>query len=142
MKGDRKPAVINGFLLTYEQHKDEQGSHRISAQQRQLRVLPDGHTTAKTRHKAISNALRLSDTLGDVALRLAGRYTVQQAGKTPHRDRILLLLHEGPVCGVNVQFTNRAAARILELRKAGWTINTVPCQLHRHDSQVAAYVLG
>ena len=63
------------------------------------------------------------------------------------RDTILNRLTRTPICGTDFQrmYIGRGAARIHELRQAGWDIRTRRCtnELHRHTTrQIEYYVEG
>ena len=142
MRGDRKTTVINGFAVTYEEHRNQQGTHRIASETVRWRVLPDGHTTAKKRYELISDALNASYGPGDVVLRLVGKgLKVERISRATDQERLLILLHEGPFCGVEVEYMNRYAARICELRDKGWPILSEWCRRHNHRGRQSLYYL-
>lgn len=62
------------------------------------------------------------------------------------QDRVLALLHRGPVCSTTLlgEFIPRGAALVHRLRRAGHPIITRPCSRpgHRHDTPQVEYVLG
>jgi len=61
------------------------------------------------------------------------------------REKVLSMLQAGPVCSTDFlrAYIPRAAARILELRQAGYMIGTRPCKFshHGHDSKQIVYEL-
>lgn len=59
------------------------------------------------------------------------------------KERIMLLLRTGPVCGTDLlkYHMPRYAARINELRNDGHTIARRRCERHQHSSTQYEYVL-
>jgi len=59
--------------------------------------------------------------------------------------RLLEALETGPVCSFRFYdtpgITHRVAARVHDLRKAGWPVDAVPCGLHVHDAAAVMYTL-
>lgn len=60
------------------------------------------------------------------------------------RDRVLLMLKAGPVCGTDFlrAYIPRYSARILELRQQGHVIIDRPCRFHDHESRQTIYELA
>jgi hypothetical protein len=62
-----------------------------------------------------------------------------------HRDHILSMLLDGPVCGTTMlrEYMPRYAARIGELRNDGYNIKTVTCKVgtHEHRTRQVQYEL-
>jgi len=59
------------------------------------------------------------------------------------QDRVLAALTRGPVCA-DTEWNpriKRLAARIGDLKKRGWLIDTPTCPLHSHQLRTIAYVL-
>ncbi len=63
--------------------------------------------------------------------------------KTTQRQNVLRTLLDSPVCGTtrDPELGIRIAARINELRHAGYWIATVPCTIHEHQSRQIQYEL-
>jgi hypothetical protein len=143
VKGDLQTVVINRHILTYERHENHEGTHRIASEHARIRVLPDGLTTAKARYALISQALRANQDHKDVILALMDLgLKVERAGRTSDQERVLILLHDGPLCGREVEYMNRYAARICELRQDGWPIEKERCVRHNHRGFQALYYLN
>ena len=77
---------------------------------------------------------------------------VSGAAGPPRRPRegtqaavALSYLEQGPLCSFTFYqkpgLTHRLAAAIHTLRKAGWDIESRPCQQHKHDAPAVEYVL-
>ncbi len=56
--------------------------------------------------------------------------------------RVLKLLSYRPICPKDVGFTSRLAARINDLRRLGWLIESGRCLRHGHEGRIAEYRLG
>lgn len=142
MRGDRKTTVINGFAVTYEEHRNHQGTHRIASDTVRWRVLPDGTTSAKKRYELISDALNASYGPGDVVLRLVGKgLKVERISRATDQERLLILLHEGPFCGTEIGYMHNYPQRVHELRNKGWPILSEPCRRHNHRGRQSLYYL-
>ena len=143
MQGDRRTDLINGYTITYEPHENRQGSHRIAAYDGRVRVLPDGATSTKDRRTLIR--LRLATTYGnhgiDAAIRALQGLNLKMAGRSTHQDQLLILFQNGPICGSQIPYMNRYAARIHELRQDGWHITDELCRVHDHRGNQARYTL-
>lgn len=65
--------------------------------------------------------------------------------KPSQADRLLDALRQGPVCSFRFYdhpgITHRVAARVHDLRKAGWRIDSTECDLHPHDARAVLYTL-
>ncbi len=59
------------------------------------------------------------------------------------KTRILAALTNGPLCSTTIlgMHIPRGAARISDLRKEGWIVETRPCTQHSHDTRQIEYVL-
>lgn len=60
------------------------------------------------------------------------------------KAEVLARLFENPaVCSTSLLRAGipRAAARVYELRRAGWQIETRPCSQHRHHTRQVEYLL-
>ena len=50
----KRRTLINGFNITYIEHPNQQGSHRIGHITGSFLVKPDGQSSAKSRYEAIT----------------------------------------------------------------------------------------
>jgi hypothetical protein len=78
-----------------------------------------------------------------------GRPTSRGAEPEPgtQKEAVLTRLRQGPLCsytfyedGTGYRITHRLAARIYDLKRAGWTITAAPCDLPDHHHQTNAVV--
>lgn len=69
--------------------------------------------------------------------------TLPLSAKLTQVERVLRMLQQGPVCSTDFlrAYMPRAGARIFELRRSGFVIETRRCQIHDHETYQIEYVL-
>lgn len=143
--GSERTTTIGRFTIIYRSVPNAEGTHTVVYDGRSITVHPDGQHSTRKRYEAICRALeRASNTMEAEAWLLRGGLTVVSSSTT-QRDRILWLLRDRRAVCANDMLEMRMpryAARILELRKAGFAIVTRKCSQHDfHRSRVVEYKL-